>query len=137
MEFLENRRSCENQKPPRKLPEKWTFLSLAFYNAPSLDTVNQNISGYSENKDRKSEEIEKNRDIGTNRGDTPFLSRIRNRPNTVSESTVSNTELSEFFGPHRVPGENSLSSSQPIICVPKRTHRVFFRKAHRVCRRTR
>ena len=25
-------------------------------------------------------------------------------PNTVSESTVSNTELSEFFGPHRVPG---------------------------------
>ena len=27
-----------------------------------------------------------------------------NGPNTVSESTVSNTELSEFFGPHRVPG---------------------------------
>ena len=25
-----------------------------------------------------------------------------NGPNTVSESTVSNTELSEFFGPHRV-----------------------------------
>ena len=30
MEFLENRKS----------PEKWTFLSLAFYNAPSLHTVN-------------------------------------------------------------------------------------------------
>ena len=30
--------------------------------------------------------------------------KIRNGPNTVSESTVSNTELSEFFGPHRVPG---------------------------------
>ena len=29
---------------------------------------------------------------------------IGNGPNTVSESTVSNTELSEFFGPHRVPG---------------------------------
>ena len=29
---------------------------------------------------------------------------IRNGPNTVSESTVSNTELSELFGPHRVPG---------------------------------
>ena len=26
-------------KAPRKLPEKWTFLSLAFYNAPSLHTV--------------------------------------------------------------------------------------------------
>ena len=33
---------------------------------------------------------------------TPPL--FRNGPNTVSESTVSNTELSEFFGPHRVPG---------------------------------
>ena len=27
-------------KPPRKSPAKWTFLSLAFYNAPSLHTVN-------------------------------------------------------------------------------------------------
>ena len=27
-----------------------------------------------------------------------------NRPNTVSESTVSNTELSELFGSHPVPG---------------------------------
>ena len=36
----------------------------------------------------------------------PFidLPLIGNGPNTVSESTVSNTELSEFFGPHRVPG---------------------------------
>ena len=39
VEFLESRRSWENQKPPRKSPEKWTFLSLAFYNAPSLHTV--------------------------------------------------------------------------------------------------
>ena len=30
-----------------------------------------------------------------------------------------------FFWPHRVPGQNSVSSSQPNICVPKRTHRVF------------
>ena len=29
---------------------------------------------------------------------------IGDGPNTVSESTVSNTELSEFFCPHRVPG---------------------------------
>ena len=26
-------------KPPRKSPAKWTFLSLTFYNAPSLHTV--------------------------------------------------------------------------------------------------
>ena len=38
VEFLEKRRSWENQSP-RKSPEKWTFLSLAFYNAPSLHTV--------------------------------------------------------------------------------------------------
>ena len=31
-------------KTPRKSPEKWTFLSLAFYNAPSLDTVRSIIS---------------------------------------------------------------------------------------------
>ena len=60
------------------------------------------------------------------------LHKFGDGPNTVSESTVSNTELSEFFGPHRVPGgENSVSSSQPIICVPKRTHRVF-RRTRRV-----
>ena len=29
---------------------------------------------------------------------------FRKRAETVSESTVSNTDLSEFFGPHRVPG---------------------------------
>ena len=39
VEFLENRRSWEKQKPHRKSPEKWTFLSFAFYNAPSLHTV--------------------------------------------------------------------------------------------------
>ena len=33
---------------------------------------------------------------------------IGNGPNTVSESTASNTELSELFGPHRVP-ERELS----------------------------
>ena len=42
MEFLENRRSSENQKN-KKLPEKWTFLSLAFYNAASLQTVESHI----------------------------------------------------------------------------------------------
>ena len=43
----------------------------------------------------------------------------------VSESTVSNTELSEFFALTEFWGENSVSSSQPIICVPKWTRRVL------------
>ena len=30
-------------KTPRKSPEKWTFLSLAFYNAPSLHTANEHL----------------------------------------------------------------------------------------------
>ena len=41
---------------------------------------------------------------------TLFLSKcsscVRNGPNTASESTVSNPELSEFFCPHRVPGRD-------------------------------
>ena len=35
VEFLENN--------PRKSPEKWIFLSLAFYNAPSLHTVKKSL----------------------------------------------------------------------------------------------
>ena len=31
--------TLRKSKTPRKPPEKWTFLSLAFYNAPSLHTV--------------------------------------------------------------------------------------------------
>ena len=58
-----------------------------------------------------------------------------NGPNTVSGSTVSNTELSEFFGLPEFRGANSVSSFQPIICVQMRTHRVSGR-THRVCRRT-
>ena len=45
-------------------------------------------------------------------------------PNSVSFLAL--TEFQE---------ENSVSSSQPIICVAKRTHRVF-RRTHRVCCRT-
>ena len=43
-------------------------------------------------------------------------------------SSVSLLAFTEFRG------ENSVSFSQPIICVPKRTHRVH-RRTHRVCRR--
>ena len=39
VEFLESRAILRRSKAPRKSPEKWTFLSLAFYNAPSLHTV--------------------------------------------------------------------------------------------------
>ena len=59
--------------------------------------------------------------------------------NTVSESTVSNTELSEFFGPHRVPGielseflsayylcekANSASFSQNSLGLPQNSVRL-------------
>ena len=61
-----------------------------------------------------------------------------NGPTTISEATVSKTEVSEFFW--RSPefrGENSVSSSLSIICVRKRPHRVFFlRSTQRVWRRT-
>ena len=40
-----------------------------------------------------------------------------------------------FLGLTEFRGANSVSSSRPIICVPKRTHRVF-RRTHRVCRKT-
>ena len=45
-------------------------------------------------------------------------SSLRNGPNTVSESTVSNTELSEFFGAHWVP-ESELSEFLPayFLCA--------------------
>ena len=43
VEFLENRLSPERIKAPRKSPEKWIFLSLAFYNAHSLHTVKKNF----------------------------------------------------------------------------------------------
>ena len=45
VEFLKNRRSWENQKTPKKSPEKWIFLGLAFYNAPSLHTVKISLEG--------------------------------------------------------------------------------------------
>ena len=66
---------------------------------------------------------------------TGFNVTVGNRPNTVSGSTVSNTELSEFFGLTEFRGASSVSSFQPFICVPKRTHRVF-RRTHRVCPKT-
>ena len=61
---------------------------------------------------------------------------VGNGPNTVSGSTVSNTELSEFcWGLTEFRGASSVISFWPIICVPKRTHRVF-RRTHRVCPKT-
>ena len=38
VEFLQSRRSSEKQKH-QKIARKWTFLSLAFCNAPSLHNV--------------------------------------------------------------------------------------------------
>ena len=39
MEFLQKTGDFEKSKTPRKSQEKWTFLSLAFYNAPILHIV--------------------------------------------------------------------------------------------------
>ena len=44
-------------------------------------------------------------------------------------SSVSFLAFTEFRG------ASSVSSSRPVICVPKRTHRVF-RRTQRVCRKT-
>ena len=52
---------------------------------------------------------------------------IGNGPNTVSESMASKTELSEFFGPHRVPGrELSEFLSAFFFGVKMGTHWVYF-----------
>ena len=60
--------------------------------------------------------------------DNPNL-HIGNRRNTVSESTVSNAELSEFLCPHRVLwGESSVSSSQPITIAAKIITKKLFTK---------
>ena len=42
----------------------------------------------------------------------PRPTNFGNGPSTVSETTASNAEPSEFLGPHRVPSESSVSSSQ-------------------------
>ena len=49
---------------------------------------------------------------------------FRNGPNTVSERTVGFQTRSSvrFFAFAEFRGENSVSSSQPSICVPRRTH---------------
>ena len=47
------------------------------------------------------------------------------RPNTVSESTVSNTELSEFFVLVEFWGKSSVSSSQPTTCVQSELTEFF------------
>ena len=57
---------------------------------------------------------------------TEFWSSIfGNGPNTVSESTVPNTELSEFFRPCRGPGGELSEFLSAYYCVQTRTHRLF------------
>ena len=63
---------------------------------------------------------------GTNRPLLLNSAVFRNGPNTVSESTVSNSELSEFFGPHRVPGsELSEFLSAYYLCVSPNSPSFF------------
>ena len=55
-----------------------------------------------------------------------LMTSVWNRPNTVSEKTVSNTELSEFFGPHRVPGrELSEFLSSYCFCAKANLQNIF------------
>ena len=51
--------------------------------------------------------------VVTQRSTPRFL--FRDRPNTASESTVSNTELSEFLALTEFCGESWVGSSQPMI----------------------
>ena len=50
--------------------------------------------------------------------------RFGDGPNTVSESTVSNAELSEFLGPHQVAGKERSEFLSAYYYVPKRSHRL-------------
>ena len=45
----------------------------------------------------------------------------------ASESTVSNTELGEFLGPHRAPGSELSEFLSAYHLCAKATHRVFRR----------
>ena len=51
---------------------------------------------------------------------------IGNVPNTVLESTVSNTELSEFFCPHRVPGRELSEFLSAYYLCAKASSTEFF-----------
>ena len=46
---------------------------------------------------------------------------------TVSESTVSNTELSEFFCPHRAPGRELSEFLSAYYLCAKANSPIFFR----------
>ena len=58
---------------------------------------------------------------------------IRDGRNAISESTVSNTELCEFFGFRRVHLSEFLSALYPYV---KANSQSFSRRAHRVLPRT-
>ena len=61
---------------------------------------------------------------------------VGNGPNTVSDSTASNTKLSEFFGAHWVPGsELSEFFSAYYLCANANSP-SFFPRTHRVCPKT-
>ena len=64
------------------------------------------------------------------------LQELGNGPNTVSESTVSNTELSEFFGPHRAPRRKLSEFRSAYYPCAKANSPSFSQKTHRVRRWT-
>ena len=52
--------------------------------------------------------------------------KVRNGPTAVSESTVSNTELSEFFGARRVPGRELSEFLSAYYLCAKANSQIFF-----------
>ena len=60
---------------------------------------------------------------------------LRRRDHETEKLRFQTPNSVSFLGLTEFRGANSVSSSQPIICVPKRTHRVF-RRTHRVCPET-
>ena len=63
---------------------------------------------------------------------TPLCQRTSvfgNGPNTVSESTVSNTELSEFLGPHPAP-RRELSEFLSAFCLCAKANSPSLRRIH-------
>ena len=111
-----------------------------------------------EEQDEEEPREEKRRKIWINRPSKRIYCRPRkggclsfkDGPNTVSESTVSNTELSEFFRPHWLPGSelseflsaynlcakaNSPSSSQNSPSLPRNSVRLSEFSSPKQCSR--
>ena len=118
-----------NQDPPR--PKKRNFVGMGGFPAERTKKCQAPIkleqSVGAQNCGQKNyghEALSAPKNFGGKESET---GRIRFR--SVRFQTLSSVS---FLGLAEFRGANSVSSSRPIICVPKRTHQVF-RRTHRVC----